>query len=372
MEHILASPLTLAVAAILIALAFDFSNGFNDSSNIVATMISSRAIKPKWALTIAAGFEFIGAYFLGTAVASTMGKGIVDPSQFTGNAGVLIVIGTLCGAIGWNLMVWRIGIPSSSSHALIGGMLGAFIFAKGFDFQHNVFSFVEGASVIHWAKVGQIFLVLVCSPFIGGFGGFLVMKFTLWLFRYAPPDANVLFKRLQIVSSIGLALSHGTNDAQKTMGIITMTLLILGPEQFPGWMTEHGRLHSGVGGFIVPHWVILACSAAIACGIATGGWTIIKTIGMKLYKVRAVHGFSAQACSAGVLYTTAILGFPVSTTQIVSSSVMGVGAAQQIKAVRWGVIGNIILTWILTIPGAALMGGTAYFLIRMARERLAH
>lgn len=354
--------LILAIVTVSFALFFDFSNGFHDSSNIVATMISSRAITPKWALIIASVFEFIGAYFLGTAVAATMGKGIVDPSHFAGHAGVLIVIGTLIGAIIWNLLTWYLGIPCSSSHALIGGMLGSFIFAAGFDFSSYTFSFLEGAKVIHWPKVGKIFLILIMSPFIGGIGGFLFMRGTAWLFRHAPPAANTLFKRLQLVSSIGLALSHGTNDAQKTMGVVTMSLIILGFQ--PG--------EASGAKFYVQDWVILACSAAISLGIATGGWTIIKTLGMKLFKVRAVHGFSSQTCSAGVLYATAFMGFPVSTTQIISSSVMGTGAAQRANAVRWGVIGNIVVTWLLTIPAAALVGGAAYFVIRLAWDKLGY
>ncbi|MBI4177806.1 inorganic phosphate transporter [bacterium] len=323
-------------------------------------MISSRAISPKWALIIASVFEFVGAYFLGTAVAATMGKGIVDPTHFLGQAGVLIVIGTLLGAVGWNMLTWYYGIPSSSSHALIGGMLGSFIFAAGFDFANFTFSFETGVKVIYWKKVGQIFLVLIASPFIGGLAGFFFMKATTWFFRHAPPAANVLFKRLQIASSIGLALSHGTNDAQKTMGVITLSLIILG---FQPGAADGAK-------FFVQDWVILACSAAIAIGIATGGWTIIKTLGMKLFKVRAVHGFSAQTCSGAVLYTTAVLGFPVSTTQIIGSSVMGTGAAQRANAVRWGVIGNILIAWLLTIPCAALLGGAAYFAVRMAWDRM--
>ncbi len=354
--------LILAIITVSLALFFDFSNGFHDSSNIVATMISSRAISPKWALIIASVFEFIGAYFLGTAVAATLGKGIVDPSQFAGRAGVLIVMGTLVGAIGWNLFTWYLGIPCSSSHALIGGMLGSFIFAAGFDFWAYTFSFREGAKVIHWRTVGKIFVIMITSPLIGGICGYLFMRLTTWLFRYAPPAANMLFKRLQVVSSIGLALSHGTNDAQKTMGIVTMSLIILGFQ--PG--------ESSGAKFYVQNWVILACSAAIALGIATGGWTIIKTLGMKLFKIRAIHGFASQSCSGAVLYTTALMGFPVSTTQIISSAVMGTGAAQRANAVRWGVIGNILLTWLLTIPAAAVLGGAAYFVIRLAWNRLGY
>lgn len=352
--------LILAVITVTLALFFDFSNGFHDSSNIVATMISSRAISPKWALIIACFFEFVGAFFLGTAVAATIGKGIVDPAAFTGTSGVLIVIAALIGAIAWNMGTWYFGIPSSSSHALIGGMIGAFIFARGFDFSAWTFSWTLGAGAIMWGKVVQIFLVLVFSPLLGGFAGYCFMKLTVWVFRYAPPAANTFFKRMQILSSIGLALSHGTNDAQKTMGVVTMCLIML-------------RFQSAdaTGQFHVQGWVIFACACAIAAGIATGGWTIIKTLGMKLFKVRPVHGFSAQTCSAAVIYASSLFGFPVSTTQVVSSSIMGTGAGQRFNAVRWGVIGNIMTTWVLTIPCSALVGGIAYFVIRLLQQALA-
>lgn len=347
--------LWLAILTVGIALVFDFTNGFNDSANIVATMISSRAMSPVSAFAIAAIFEFVGAYFLGTQVAATIGKGIIDPGQFVGRTGVLIVISALTGAICWNLFARAIGIPSSSSHALIGAMLGAFIFAGGFNFDNRTFTLTAGLSHIHWRMVGRIFLVLVTAPLVGGLGGFLFMRLIKWAFRYAPPAANLLFKRLQIVSSVTLALSHGSNDAQKTMGIITLSLIMLGFQP---------AIAAG-GGFQVQNWVILACSTAMALGIATGGWKIIKTVGMKLFKVRAVHGFSAQTSSTGIIYTAALLGFPVSTTQIVTSAVMGTGTADRLNAVRWEVVGNIISTWIFTIPGSAVIGGLAYFLSRV-------
>ncbi len=315
-------------------------------------MISSRAISPKYALLMAAAAEFIGAFFLGTAVAKMMGKGIVDPAMLQEWQAVYIIIATLIGAIAWNLITWKFGIPSSSSHALIGGLVGSFVVAKGFN-------------IINWWNVLKIFGVLISSPLIGGFGSAIVTKLFLRLFRYAPPQANTLFKRLQIVSSMGLALSHGTNDAQKTMGIITLTMLILGPENFPGFLTNYGKLHSGAGGFVVPQWVIISCSLAIALGIASGGWTIIKTLGSKLYKVKPINGLSAQTGSAFVIYLAAITGFPVSTTQIVSSSIMGSGAAERFKAVRWGVIGNILITWIITIPCSAIIGAISYYVIKI-------
>lgn len=320
-------PLHLAIFVIAITLIFDFTNGFNDAANIVATMISSRAISPRIALLIAAVFEFFGAYFLGTAVATTIGKGIIDPTMFRGTAGVWIVISALCGAIGWNVLVWWFGIPSSSSHALIGGLVGSFVIAVG-------------PHAIQWAKVIQIFIILVISPFVGGILGFLFLKTVLYIFRYAPPSANELFKKLQIPSSIFLALSHGTNDAQKSMGVITMSLIIL------------GFLPPDAG---VPRWVILACALAIALGMSVGGQRTIKTLGGKLYRIRPVHGFSSQTCSGLVLYSASLFGFPVSTTQVVSGSIMGVGSADRIKAVRWHIVGHIVSTWIITMPSSALL-----------------
>lgn len=345
--------LWLAVLIVGLALTFDFTNGFNDSANIVATMISSRALSPVAAFVIAALFEFIGAYFLGTEVAATIGGGIIDPGRFSGRPGVLIVMASVGGAICWNLIARLIGIPSSSSHALIGAMLGAFIFAGGFNWGERTFSFHAGAALIHWNKVGRIFLVLISAPLIGGFGGFFFMHAIRRIFRYAPPAANRLFKRLQILSSITLALSHGSNDAQKTMGIITMSMIMLGYQAAP----------DGTEGFHVQKWVILACSAAMALGIATGGWSIIKTVGMKIFKVRAVHGFSAQTSSTGIIYAAAVLGFPVSTTQIVTSSVMGTGAAERLNAVRWEIVGTIVSTWLITIPGSAIIGSVMYVLL---------
>lgn len=343
----------LAIIALLVvtvlALFFDFSNGFHDSSNIVATMISSRAISPGKALAMAAIAEFIGAYFLGTAVAKMMGKGIVDPQLLQTFDAIWIIVATLIGAIAWNMLTWYFGIPSSSSHALIGGMIGAFLVAK------------QTTTIINWSNVLLIFGVLVSSPLVGGLAAALVTRASYWLFRYAPPAANNFFKKLQIFSSLGLALSHGTNDAQKTMGIITLAMLIVMPYYpLPGWMTDDGMLNNSATGFVVPHWVIIACSLAIALGISTGGWSIIKTLGGKLYKVKPINGFAAQAGSGLVIYLAAYVGFPVSTTQIVSSSIMGSGASERPKAVRWGVIGNIMLTWFLTIPAAAIIGGLAY------------
>ncbi|MEW6408514.1 MAG: inorganic phosphate transporter [Nitrospirota bacterium] len=344
--------LIIAVTIVFIALFFDFSNGFHDSSNLVATMISSGALSPKGAVITAATFEFIGAYFLGTAVAKTIGKGLIETSLIT----ISVVFAALLAAIVWNLFTWYFGMPSSSSHALIGGILGAVLIASGVE-------------AIHWPTVETVILMLAITPITGLMAGFLFTKAIFTLFpNVMPTRVNRIFRRLQILSSIGLALSHGTNDAQKAMGAITMSLIIL--YQMSPETIEYFYRPSPEGEFIVPKWVIFACSTAIALGIASGGWRIIKTLGMKLYRIRPVHGFSAQSSSGSVIYLAALFGFPVSTTQVISSSVMGAGSAQRINAVRWGVVSEILLTWITTIPAAGVLGIVIYLAIKFLVDKL--
>jgi len=332
-------PFTIAILLVGVALFFDYCNGVHDSSNIVATMISSRAISPIWALIIASLFEFTGAYFLGTAVAQTIGKGIVNPEiiKVVPN-GIIIVFAALIAAISWNLFTWYFGIPTSSSHALIGGLLGAFVVSRGF-------------SIVNWNRVAGIFLVLVASPIVGLVLGFLFTKIVYFFSQWSSPSANILFKKLQVGASILLALSHGTNDAQKTMGVITFSLVVLGLYQPPS------------GTLPIPRWVVVACAGAIASGILNGGWRIIKTLGVKLYKIRAIHGFTAQSSSAIIIYGAALFGFPVSTTQIVTSTIMGAGSAEKPKAVRWEVLREILITWFVTIPVAAILSVFFYLLI---------
>jgi len=330
---------TIAILVVAVALFFDYCNGAHDSSNIVATMVSSRAISPFWALIIAALFEFTGAYFLGTAVAETIGKGIVNPEIIKVTAsGIIIVFAALIAAISWNLFTWYFGIPTSSSHALIGGLLGAFVVARGF-------------SIVNWNRVAGIFLVLVASPLAGLFLGFLFTRIAYFFSQLCSPRANALFKRLQLGASVLLALSHGTNDAQKTMGVITFSLVVL-------------RLyHPPSGSLTIPRWVVVACAGTIALGILTGGWRIIKTLGVKLYRIRAIHGFTAQSSSAIIIYAAAIFGFPVSTTQVVTSTIMGAGSAERPKGVRWEVIREILITWLVTIPVVAVLSMLIYLII---------
>lgn len=322
-----------------LALFFDYSNGFHDAANVVATIIATGALSPRKALVMAATCEFIGPFVFGTAVAETIGKNIVDISTFDTalmELSTSLIVAALVGAIAWNLITWFWGFPSSSSHALVGGMVGAVLVAYGPD-------------KILWKGLLYVIGVLIFSPILGFVFGNLFFKTTLYFSRNATPKIRNFFNRMQIPSSIALSLSHGANDAQKSMGLITMSLVILG--LFPT--------------FHIPFWVIASCSAAIALGTASGGWRIMKTLGSKIYRLRSVHAFCAQTSSATVILAAALMGGPVSTTHVVSSSIMGVGAGQRISAVRWGVAKNIVVAWFVTIPASAAMAGLSFFLIRV-------
>ena len=322
-------PISLIIL-ILFALTFDFLNGVHDSSNVVATMISSRAMRPRIALGLTAVANFVGPFIFGVAVATTIGHDIVSGDQININ----VLIAACFAAIFWNVLTWILGIPSSSSHAIIGGLIGAVAISAGF-------------KVIMINGVLKVLIALFVSPIIGLVVGMLIANFTYLFSWNATPKVNGVFKKLQIITSIGLALSHGTNDAQKTMGIITLALVITGMQAT----------------FEVPFWVILICAGAIGAGTALGGWQLIKTLGSKFYRIRPIHGFAAQASSAIVIITASLLGGPVSTTQVVSSSIMGVGAAERMSKVRWGVAGEIALAWVVTIPATMLVGAASYWLI---------
>jgi len=321
--------LVLIVALIVLAVIFDFLNGFHDSSNIVATMISSRAFRPRVALGVTALAEFTGPFIFGVAVAKTIGHDIVEPGTIT----VAVIMAALLSAILWNLLTWYLGIPSSSSHALIGGIIGAVAVGAGLE-------------AIQLSGLQKVLLALFISPIIGLMAGFLFTKLVFFLARGASPRINWFFKRSQIVTAVALGLSHGTNDAQKTMGVIALGLVTA------GYLAE----------FYVPTWVIALSAGAIALGTALGGWRLIKTLGGKFYKIRPVHGFSSQVTSAGVILGASLVGGPVSTTQVVSSSIMGVGSAERLSKVRWGVAGNIAVAWIVTIPATALVAAGLYWL----------
>jgi len=313
------------------SMVFDFLNGFHDSSNIVATVIASRALPPRLALYMTAVAHFVAPFLFGVAVANTVGKGLIDPSAIT----ISVVIAAVLSAILWNLITWLLGIPSSSSHALLGGLLGSAIIA-------------EGVGVIHLDGLLKILLALFISPPLGLLMGFLFMHLVMFLSRGATPKINKVFKRLQIFTSLGLALSHGSNDAQKTMGIITMGLVTAGVQD----------------SFHVPLWVVAICAGAIALGTAFGGWSLIKTLGGRIYKIRPVDAFTSQAASAAVILGAALMGGPVSTTQVVSSAIMGVGAAERVNKVRWLVGQEMLVTWVLTIPTTAIASALIYWLLQ--------
>ncbi|MGZ3569864.1 MAG: anion permease [Thermodesulfobacteriota bacterium] len=328
----------LIVVVVSLALLFAFSNGFHDAANVVSTIIMTRAISPRRALLLAGLCEFIAPFFLGAAVARTIGENIIHVSVRTPNTLMIsgsFLIAALLGAILWNLITWFFGLPSSSSHALIGGMVGAILVAYG-------------PSKILWGGLLYVVASLVISPLLGLIFGMLFLRITFHIFRNATPKVNYFFNRMQIPSSIALALSHGSNDVQKSIGLIAMAFILL------GFSTS----------FHAPLWVIASCGAATALGTASGGWRIIKTVGSKIYRLRSVHAFCTQTSSAVVILGAALVGGPVSTTHVVSSSIMGVGAGQRISVVRWGVAKNIILAWIVTIPASAVMAGFSFLMIR--------
>lgn len=310
------------------ALLFDFLNGFHDSANIVATPIASRAMSPQKILWIAALAHFAGPFMFGVAVANTIGKEVTDPVHVT----MPIIIAAMLSAVVWNVITWYIGIPSSSSHALVGGLLGAVIVSAGFQ-------------AVEAAGMTKILIALFISPILGILVGYLLMQLVLFLARGATPRINRFFRRAQLVTAVGLALSHGANDAQKTMGIITLGLLVEG----------------AIPEFAVPTWVIALSAGAISMGTAMGGWRLIKTLGGRIYKIRPVHGFVSQTAGAAIILGAALLGGPVSTTQVMSSSIMGAGSAERISKVRWRVGYEMVWAWILTIPITAVLAALLYF-----------
>jgi PiT family inorganic phosphate transporter len=322
--------ISLVVIVVIFALTFDYINGFHDTANAIATSVSTKALSPRNAIIVAATLNFLGA-LSGTAVAATIGKNIVSPEMVT----PVVIIAALIGAIFWNLFTWYFGIPSSSSHALIGGLVGAVIAGFGF-------------GDVNWAGFTVIFAGLIITPVIGLVAGSLVMTILFWVFRGSSPAViNSKFRKLQVVSACMASFAHGSNDAQKTMGIITMVLV--------------------GGGFLstfeVLLWVKIACASAMAAGTALGGWKIIRTMGGKIFRIEPINGFAADFTASTVIYSSSLLGVPVSTTHVVSSAIMGVGAAKRLRGVRWNIARQIVLAWFVTIPSAAFVALIFYKLI---------
>jgi PiT family inorganic phosphate transporter len=325
--------LGVVVALVLVALAFDFMNGFHDAANSIATVVSTRVLKPYQAVLLAATFNFVALFVFHLSVAATVGRGIIDQ----GIVDHYVVFGALMGAIAWNVITWYYGIPSSSSHALIGGLVGAAV-AKA------------GTWALIPAGIFKTVAFIFVSPMLGFVLGSLLMLAISWLFaRQTPSRVDRLFRRLQLVSSSMYSLGHGGNDAQKTVGIIWMLLIAAG--------------HLGVKD-PVPAWVVVACYVTIALGTMFGGWRIVKTMGQRITKVRPVGGFCAELSGSITLFLATSLGIPVSTTHTITGSIVGVGSTQAVSAVRWGIAGNIVWAWVLTIPCSAFMAGLAWWVGR--------
>lgn len=326
-------PDLLIIFVVVLALGFDYINGFHDTANAIATSVSTRALTPRMAIWMAAGLNFLGAMY-STGVAKTIGGDLVKSAQMVNE---YIIIAAMIGAIIWNLLTWLMGIPSSSSHALVGGVVGAVMVAKG----------VEALKV---EGILKIVASLIFSPIIAIITGLVIMTILFWFFgRMSPSKLNFKFKKMQILSAALMSFSHGSNDAQKAMGIITLTLV------------SSGYLSA----LEVPVWVKIAAALAMGAGTAAGGWRIIRTMGGKIFKLEPISGFAADINSSIVIFSATLLQLPVSTTHVVSGSIMGVGTAKRVSAVRWGVAQQMLAAWVLTIPCTALVSGIAYKMISL-------
>lgn len=353
------SGFVLLCSVVAVAVIFDYINGFHDTANAIATVVSTNVLSPRTAIMLAAVFNFVGA-LTGTSVAKTIGQDITDAETITQT----VVLTALLGAVVWNLLTWYFGIPSSSSHALVGGLIGAVLChhvldeGRSFTTDLNLLVSSDGSK--------KVLTGLVVSPICGLVAGFCIMVVLMWIVRrMSPGGVNKVFRKLQLVSASMMAHSHGSNDAQKAMGIITMALV--------GFFNAHREQaqHWGIvmvknksGHYDVPTWVIFACASAMALGTAAGGWRIMKTMGHKIIKLRPIDGFAAETSGAMIIETASRLGVPVSTTHVIASSIMGVGACKRFSAVRWGIAGNIVVAWVLTIPVSALVAGVLYLILR--------
>jgi len=347
--------LILLTLVMIVAFLFEYVNGFHDSANAISTVISTKALSPRHAILYAATLDFTGAFF-GTHVAHTIGAGMVSPDSIT----QLVILSALLGAVTWNLVTWYLGLPSSSSHALIGGLLGAALAhaclhldkayelvlrMPSFHLEHPALRVINVHNVVY-----KVLIPMICSPILGFAIGFLVILILLRIFyKMRPENLNKLFRKMQLFSSGFLAFSHGSNDAQKTMGIITLSLMTAGIIQNKT--------------FEIPIWVICACAATLSFGTMTGGWKIIKTMSSKVIKMKPIHGFSVELASASIITTASHFGFPVSTTHIISTAIMGVGSAVKVSAVKWGIVKNIVVAWVCTIPVCMAMSALYYILL---------
>lgn len=341
------SSLLFVVLIIGLALAFDFVNGFHDAANSIATVVSTRVLTPLQGVVWAAFFNFVAAFTFGTAVAETIGSGLIDVNQVNQT----VLFAALVGAVVWDLITWRYGLPTSSSHALIGGYAGAAVVKAGFDV------LVLGG----WLKT---IAFIIIAPFLGWALGTLFVILLYWLFRkQTPATADRIFRRGQLISAGLYSLGHGTNDAQKTMGIIAGVLFTV-----PAY--RH-LVADAAGNLIIPFWIVLMAHAAIALGTLSGGWRIVHTVGSKITKLQPMGGFAAETAGAVTLFTSSALGIPVSTTHVITGAIVGVGSSRNVRAVRWGVAGRIVWAWVLTIPASALVAALAYALISLVGRLLA-
>lgn len=327
----------LLILVVLTALVFEFINGFHDCANAIATVVSTRVLSPKQAVMFGASLEFVGA-LTGTHVAKTIGSGIIDAHSIT----LQVVLCALLAAVCWNLFTWILGLPSSSSHALIGGLLGASMIHAG----------PSCVKVGH--LVEKVIIPMFTSPLFGFSAGFIFMLLLVRIFYKSNPDmVNKRFRKLQLLSSGLMALSHGSNDAQKTMGVITLSLI------------AGGVLKVAPGGdFDIPIYVIIGCAIMMAAGTMSGGWKIIRTMGHKIIRLKPIHGFAAETSAASIILTASHFGIPLSTTHVISTAIMGVGTTMRASAVKWGIVGNIVWAWVLTIPSCMLLSAVIYSLLR--------
>lgn len=335
--------LIFVTLAVVITLAFDYTNGFHDASNIIATIIAARAMTPIQAVVVVAVFEFLGPVLGGTAVANTVGT-FIDLSTVSAVGALLIIVSGLISAVIWNLLTWWRGLPSSSSHALIGGLMGAGVISIGGNhLDWGIGSIEQG----HLSGVCKILAGLCIMPVVGFLLGFLIQRLVMFLLRTATPKVNVLLRNAQWLTAAALAFSHGANDGQKSMGILTLILLLSGV----------------IDKFIVPVWVMCLCASAMTLGVLMGGWRIVRTLGFAIYKIRPIHALNSQLAACSVILGASWLGAPASTSHVVASTIMGIGASDHPKAVRWGKAKEIMLTWLITLPGAAGIAGLVFMVL---------